>query len=142
MRLFTEPFDLDEIADALDDDDFISLAFVMTGRQEIWQSALDQTVRLLDLFDAEDRDPRPVYRAVSVLLRRAETFVDTGNKLDELVKAIGLLPGTKFMEAIKSAHLQRIDPDAWQCGKNKKWIEGYKAKMDAIRHRSEQPRKP
>lgn len=133
IRLFDEPFDLGVIENALRDDSFISLAYMMLGFEHNWRAGLEQTSRLLTAFEESERDPKPIYGMVSVLIRRAETFDDTGKFLEELVETMGFLPGTKYMEEIKMAHLHKIDPHAWQRTKNRLWVENYRAQMKAMR---------
>lgn len=133
IKLFPEPLDLDEIEKALEDEDFLSLAFLFMGFEQNWRASLEQTAKIMLMFEDTDRDHKPVYRMISALISRAETFQDTGKFLDEIVAALGLLPGTKYFEEIKMSHLHKIDPHAWQRAKNQEWVENYKAQMGALR---------
>lgn len=125
MKLFAEPFDLAAVETALADDDFLAAAFVVTGIEGNWRAALDQVSRLADLFDAEGREWRPLYRLVALLIQRAESLEDTGRLLDEIVEAIGILPGTGMFEEIRMAHLHKANPAVWQDAKNRAWAEQY-----------------
>ena len=133
IKLFSKPYDLDEIEKVLQDDSFISLAFIMLGFEDNWRASLDQMAELQTIFEDAGRDTRPIYGMACVLIQRAETFDDTGKFLDEITVALGLLPGTKFMEEIKMAHLHKIDPLAWQREKNRLWVENYTAQTKAMR---------
>jgi hypothetical protein len=73
----------------LQDDRFISIAFTVTGCDDNWRAALEQTSRLLELYESNGRDCAPVLRIVLTLVRRAENFDDTGQYLDELISALG-----------------------------------------------------
>ena len=130
--LFKKPFDLPTIDAAYRDDNFIMLAFILAGFEENWRIYLEQTAEILELYESDGRDAAPVYRFVAMLVDRAETFQDTGQYLDEMVSALGVLPGTGFIDEIKMAHLHKIDPQAWQREKNRRWVENYKAQMGAL----------
>jgi hypothetical protein len=123
--LFPEPFDAQDIERALADDDFYSCAFFFMGFEETWLRALDQTSRLLTQFESEDREWRPIYRLLSLLIARAETFDETGALLDKIVASVGMLPGSSLIEEIKMANLHKIDPQAWQREKNRRWVDSY-----------------
>lgn len=127
IKLFREPFDLDEVESALQDDKFLSLAFFFTGFEQNWRAALAQMAEIMSLFEGANRNYPPVYRMVATLIERAETFDDTGKFLDEITTALGLLPGTRFMEEIRMSHLHKIDPQAWQKEKNQQWLKNYNA---------------
>jgi hypothetical protein len=125
MKLFDEPFDVAAVETALADDDFHAAALAVTGIELNWREALDQVARLADLFDADGREWRPLYRLISILIQRAETFGDTGRFLDDLVAALGILPGTGMFEEIRMAHLHKTNPAVWQSEKNRAWAQGY-----------------
>lgn len=125
MKLFDEPFDIAVVETALADEDFYAAAFAVTGIERNWREALDQVARLADLFDAEGREWRLLYRMISILIQRAETFGDTGRFLDDLVAALGILPGTGMFEEIRMAHLHKTNPAVWQDARNRAWAQRY-----------------
>jgi hypothetical protein len=131
--LFSEPVDLDVVEQSLSDDNFIYLVFLLTDLKSRWGAALAQTAELIDAFEREDRDWRKVYRLVSALIARAETFDDTSDFLSRIETTIGILPGTGMMEELRMAHLHKIDPAAWQRERNIKWLENYRAQLELLR---------
>jgi hypothetical protein len=137
VGLFSEPFDIPAVEIALAEDDFFSVAFIVLGIKANWKKALDQTARLISIFEDRDLNWRLVYRMVALLIRRAETFDDTSACLNEIVEAIGVLPGSNFLEEIKMAHLHKLDPQAWQREKNRIWVENYRTQMSALRQGEE-----
>lgn len=95
MLLFTEPFDLDKIELALSDDDFLSLAHCMVGREENWRDGLDQVVRLIPLFESAGRQPDPIYGMASILINRTGQLREPNKRLEEATTKLGLLPRTR-----------------------------------------------
>src|SRR6202012_4264940 len=83
MKLFPEPFDLDDIERALRDDNFLSLAHFTIGREENWRIGLDQVARLIPLFEENGRDYTPVYAMASMLVRRSYQLPDAPKRLAE-----------------------------------------------------------
>src|SRR4029077_2175918 len=96
VKLFTEPFDLDDIERVLCDEDFLSLAHLMVGREGNWRAALDQVDRLLSAFEASRRDTEPVYRMISILVQRTAQLPKTADLLAEITTRLGLLPDINF----------------------------------------------
>jgi hypothetical protein len=137
IPLFPEPFDLDEVERALDSHDFVYLAYIVMGGKDAWDVALDQTARLVDAFEEQDRDWRKVYNLVTVLIARAETFDDTGAYLSRIETAIGILPGTALFDELRMAHLYKIDPHAWQRKTNQQWLENYRKRQKIFRPTTE-----
>ena len=88
VRLFAEPFDPDRIVADINDDDFLSLCFFVTGRRPNWRASVDQICRLFTLFESQGRDTAPLYRMLVLLKVRAMTL----GVIDEFVAAIGILP--------------------------------------------------
>lgn len=129
ISLWPEPINVDEAMADIREDGFISVAFIVCGIEANWRAALAQTCALIRMVEADERlDQMPPYRLVSMLIARAETFDNTGAFLDEIVDSLGMLPGTDFMEEIRMAHIHKIDPQAWQREKNRKWIEWFRAR--------------
>jgi hypothetical protein len=95
MKLFSEPFDLDEIERALHTDTFMSLAHFTVGREENWCAGLDQVARLLPLFEEAGRDHMPIYAMASMLVRRTGQLREPSKRLDEAVAKLGILPGPR-----------------------------------------------
>lgn len=91
MKLFTEPFNLDEIEQALQDDDFLSIANLTVGREENWRIGVDQVAQLLPLFEKR-ADPNAIYGMVSILVRRSKQLPDPVKRLAEVTSKLGLLP--------------------------------------------------
>lgn len=93
MRLFSEPFNLDEIESALRTDAFMSLAHLMVGREESWRDGLDQVARLLPIYEESGRDYMPVYALASMLVQRAGQLREPAKRFDEAAVKLGILPG-------------------------------------------------
>lgn len=134
IPLFPEPFNLDDVYRCLGDDDFFSCAFLVMGFEASWRAGLDQVARLIAISERDGREWRPLYRMVSLLIQRAETFDQTARFLDEIVVALELLPtrDLSFLQEIKMAHLHKVDPQAWTRAKNRAWMLGYQNNLDAL----------
>ena len=91
MKLFPEPFDLDDIERALRDDNFLSLAHFTIGREENWRIGLDQVARLIPLFEENGRDYTPVYAMASMLVRRSYQLPDAPKRLAEAPEKLRIL---------------------------------------------------
>jgi len=143
VRLFDEPFDLDDIDKALRDPKFRYAAFLMLGFSGAWHCCLDQIDRLLSAYEAAGRDDRRLWEIiVVVMIKRAETFDDTSAFLDDLVERLGILPGTTYFELIKLAHLHKIDPQAWLKKQHRDWLDNYLAQTKALREQRTSPVNP
>jgi hypothetical protein len=92
MKLFREPFDLDEIERALHADAFMSLAHLSVGREENWRVGLDQVSRLLPLFEESGRDYMPIYAVASMLVQRAGQLPEPTKRIEEATTKLGMLP--------------------------------------------------
>lgn len=123
VTLFIEPFDLDEIASLVYDEEFMSIAHLMIGREDNWRSALEQVSRLLAAFEEGGIDDTPAYRIISMLVRRTSQIPKSAELMEEITRAIGLLPGANLAKR----QLELLAPPISQEDRNKKWLEDYRA---------------
>lgn len=92
MKLFDEPFDLDKIEQALHDERFLSVAHFTIGCEENWRAGLDQSAKLIALFEEAGRDTTPIYAMASMLIRRTGQLRNPATLLAEATTKLGMLP--------------------------------------------------
>lgn len=122
-RLFPEPFDLDEIADLVYDDEFMAIVHLMVGREDNWREALNQVNRLLTVLEEDERDDTPAYRIISILAQRTTQFAKPAELMTEITTTIGLLPGINLSQQ----QIEAFAPPMSQEDRDKKWLEDYRA---------------
>lgn len=127
VKLFDEPFDLDEVEKLLEDDDFLSLSHLMIGREPNWALALEQVAALVSLFEESDRNYLPLYRLLSAVIERTAQLPNGEQLLIQAQKRLGLIPGVDYLKEIRMMQFRRENPAAWQAAQNQEWLAAYKA---------------
>lgn len=133
MKLFTEPFDLDEIERviATDFDRFSWVASIPLGSRKSWDVALAQLVSLFDEYDRADRDDAPLYKIFDLLARLAMDHLDSVEMLESMAEQLGF----DLSEKIVVARLIRSDPHGYRRKQNVERIQLYVDRYAALRDR-------